>query len=172
MQLKAIVVFVVALLASVSPTVSADAGKYKIAVLPFDIAVEKQVAIRPKASEAETKRLQLVTEKLTSLLSESDRYEVVDISGLSDEIKQAAPFFKCNGCDVEIGKKAGADRVATGKIQKSSETLINVSILIRDVATEELTNSMAVSIRQNTDAGWLRGVRWLVRNRLLNEDAR
>jgi len=144
----------------------------KIAVMPFDINVERQSWERPKATAAEAARLGLVTEKLRSLLSESDAYEVLDVSALEPDIKEAAPFFKCNGCDVDIGKKAGAALVATGIIQKSSETLLNVSILVRDVASGELKQTMAVSIRQNTDAGWLRGVRWLVRNRLLSGNSK
>ncbi|MEL7049180.1 MAG: DUF2380 domain-containing protein, partial [Pseudomonadota bacterium] len=78
-------------------------------------------------------------------------------------------LFKCNGCDADLAKKVNATQAITGTVQKSSATLMNISIFVRDVASGEIVNSMAVSVRQNTDAGWLRGVRWLVRNRLVKE---
>lgn len=148
---------------------SAEAARVKIAVMPFELSQEQRIGMRAKVSPEEENRLRLATEKLITMLEESGSYEIVDLSGIAAEIEEASPVFKCNGCEVDLAKKVGAQLVSTGVIHKASPTLINVSIFIRDVATGEPKNSMAVSIRENNDAGWVRGVRSLVRNRLLNK---
>ncbi len=147
----------------------ADAARSKIAVMPFELSQEQRIGMRASISPEEANRLQLATQKLVTMLQESGSYEIVDISSIAAEIEDASPLFKCNGCEVDLAKKVGSQLVSTGVIHKASPTLINVSIFIRDVATGEPKHSMAVSIRENNDAGWVRGVRSLVRNRLLSK---
>lgn len=153
----------------VSPQ-SAAAEPVRVAVFPFEINIERQMGMGYgdfSGTAEEQERLGKATEKLRSLLSESEAYEIIPLESIAEDIEKAQPLFKCNGCDGDLAKKVSATQAITGTVQKSSDTLLNVSIFIRDVASGEIVNSMAVSIRQNTDAGWLRGVRWLVRNRLL-----
>ncbi len=150
-------------------TTGVDGAKEKIAIMPFELSQEQRIGMVARIAPEEANRLKLATQKLSSMLEESGSYEVVDISSIATDIEEASPLFKCNGCEVELAKKVGAQSVSTGVIQMAHPTLINVNIYIRDVATGELKNSMAVSIRENNDAGWVRGVRSLVRNRLLNK---
>lgn len=154
--------------ASAQPA-AGDGAKQTIAVMPFELSQEQRIGVAARIPPEEANRLKLATEKLISMLKESGTYEVVDISGIAADIEEASPLFKCDGCEVELAKKVGAQLVSTGVIHKAQPTLINVSIFVRDVASGELKNSMAVSIRENNDAGWVRGVRSLVRNRLLNK---
>ncbi|MEO1206007.1 MAG: DUF3280 domain-containing protein [Pseudomonadota bacterium] len=147
-----------------------DQTPIPIAVFPFDIDVERQMGMGYgdlAGSEDERARLLKATEKLRSLLAESGRYEVLPLDALVEDITKAQPIFKCNGCEIDLAKKVNAKQSFTGTVQKASANLLNISIFIRDVESGVVVNSMAVSVRQNTDAGWLRGVRWLVRNRLL-----
>ncbi|MDX2257985.1 MAG: DUF3280 domain-containing protein [Hyphomicrobiaceae bacterium] len=142
-------------------------------VLPLDMQVEMQmgdIGLVPEPTKAEQARIGLATGELRRLMSETGRYEVLDISAREADIRKAAPFNKCNGCEVEIAKAAGAKLAVTGVVQKASELLLNVSLFVRDVTTGEVIKSMAVSIRQNNDESWLRAIRSLVKNRLATEE--
>lgn len=144
----------------------------RAAVLPFEIHIDLQMdglslyGLPPKPKKEELARLELVRDKVIAMLEERGAYEVVDITELRSDIRRAAPFDRCDGCEVEFGKRAGADVTILGVVHKSSEMMINVAMFVRDVPTGELKKSMLVSILQNDDAGWLRAVRNLVENRL------
>lgn len=141
----------------------------KTAVFPFEIVIEQQmghVGLPPVPSKAEQERLKLVTGELTCLLRDTGQYAPLDLAPVNSDIEEKAPFNSCNGCEADIAKKASADLSVLGVVHKASETLLNVSIFVRDANDGTLRNSMSVSIRRNNDEAWLRAVRSLVRNRL------
>jgi hypothetical protein len=39
---------------------------------------------------------------------------------------------------------------------------------VKDVNTEVMQKVMSADIRGNTDESWMRGLRWLIKNRLLS----
>jgi hypothetical protein len=140
----------------------------KVALFPFEILVEafdpEQI---PIAKPAEKQRLVLLDKELTELLVGSGQYQTVDLAPFAAEIKKEAPFFKCNACEVEIAKKAQADLAVTGLVQKANENMMNISVFVRDTKTGDVVRSMAASIFQNTDDGWVRGLRRVVKDRFL-----
>ncbi|MGH6816262.1 MAG: DUF3280 domain-containing protein, partial [Hyphomicrobiaceae bacterium] len=78
-------------------------------------------------------------------------------------------LHKCNGCEVEIARKTGAEIAITGTVQKVSNLILNVNLYVRNTADGKLIGAMSADIRGNTDESWVRGVRWLVVNRLLTD---
>lgn len=160
-----------ALLLMVLPFGAAQSAQ-RAAVLPFELRVELQMdglslyGLPPKPKKSETERLKLARAELIKMLEDRGAYEIVDLSEHASDIRRESPFDRCDGCEVEFGKRVNADVTVLGVIQKSSEMLLNVAIYVRDVKTGELVKSMLVSIMQNDDAGWLRAVRYLVKNRL------
>ncbi|MCH9807887.1 MAG: DUF3280 domain-containing protein [Alphaproteobacteria bacterium] len=157
------------------PTVALAQSAPKAAVLPFEMRIELQMdgmslyGLPPKPKKAEQERLEMARQKLIDMVVSRGAYEVVDLSKYKSEMKRAAPFEYCDGCEVEFGKKAGADVTILGVVQKASEMMINVAVFVRDTNSGKLTKSMAVSVLQNDDAGWSRAVRHLVNNRLAPE---
>ncbi len=147
----------------------------KAAVLPFEMHIDLQMdgmslyGLPPEPKPAEQKRLEMAREKVISMIEERDAYQSVDLAPWKKEIRTAAPFDRCDGCEVDFGKKAGADVTILGVVNKSSEMMINIALYVRDVASGELKQSMLVSILQNDDAGWFRAIRNLVNNRLAPE---
>lgn len=147
----------------------------RAAVLPFEIHIEQQMdglslyGLPPKPKKKELDRLDLVRDKVISMIEERGAYDVVDISQMKSDILQAAPFDRCDGCEVEFGKRAGADVTILGVVHKASEMMVNIALYVRDVPTGKLKQSMLASILQNDDAGWLRAIRHLVNNRLAPE---
>ncbi len=155
------------------PAIASPPAAPKTAVFPFEIIIEQQMGdlgLPPVASKPEQARLKLVTDELTRLLRETGKYEPLDLAAVNSDIVEQAPFNQCNGCEVEVARKAGAELSMLGVVQKATAMLLNVSIFVRDVEGGTLRRSMAVSIRENSDEGWLRAVRWLVHNRLSDQE--
>ena len=134
----------------------------KAAVFPvelIDTSLEGEIS-GPRADEAS--RLALATEELRRLAGREAGYEVVDLGGIAPDIRTAAPLYKCNGCEIELARRAGADVAITAAVRKFSPLLLSLHIYVTDVATGNLTKMTRVDIRGNTDETWLRGVRRLV----------
>ena len=141
-----------------------------VAVFPFELLDASQdgefiLKVRPE----ETKRLMLLTQDLKARLAASKRYAIADISALEKEITAAAPLHKCNGCEADLAKKTGAKLAMLGLVQKFSDTLLAVSIQVIDAETGALKNSYSAGLQGNTDEAWLRGVSYIVRNKLTTE---
>lgn len=146
----------------------------KTAVFPFELSVPALhpddlmfgTTIKPEEQE----RLKLVTKELRALLDQSPDYDVKDLSAIAEEIEEKAPLHECNGCENDLAKKAGVELAVLPLLQKSSDTLFNMTIGIQDVATGALKKSVMVVIQGSTDESWLRGVRWLVKRKLVENE--
>ncbi|NNF79266.1 MAG: DUF3280 domain-containing protein [Rhizobiales bacterium] len=90
----------------------------------------------------------------------------MDVSSVADEIEKLSPLQRCNGCDIDIAKRFGADYVVLGVVYKVSNLILEIHLYLRDVKTGQVLNHMHTNIRGNTDNSWLRGLRWLIKNRL------
>ena len=162
-MIRPLFAFVAILLAT---TTVVQAGP-KAAIFPFeliDLSIDSAIA-GPRADEAH--RLVLVTEELRRLASRDAGYEVFDLGGLTSEIDRSGPLYKCNGCEVDIARRIGAEIALTGTVRKVSNLILNIHIYVRDVGSGNLTKVLQADIRGNTDESWLRGIRWLVANRLV-----
>ena len=147
----------------------------KVAIFPFDFVLpqsEEDFYIGPAPpTEAEKRRLGLAHGELKQLIAAGGRFEPVDLSGISADIEAAAPIYRCNGCEVELAGKAGAELALTSVVDKVSETHLQLNVSIVDVAKSKLVRNASVLIQGNTDEAWLHGVRWLVKNRLSGEES-
>jgi hypothetical protein len=156
------------LLAAVSSAVFAVTAQAapKAAIFPFDIRdVEQEGELIPQLKPDDLRRMKLVADELAVLMKKENTYEVVDLTPLAKEVEAASPFSKCDGCEVDIAKKAGADLAVTGYVDKLSDALISLQLFARETGTGKLVKSMSAEIRGNTDDLWLHGIRWLWRNR-------
>ena len=53
-------------------------------------------------------------------------------------------------------------------MQKVSNLILNLNVYVRDARSGAMLRVSSTDIRGNTDEAWQRGVRYLVRNRLLD----
>ena len=148
-------------------------AEQKAIIFPFgliDITQQFEIGIMPKGIAPEEKRrLALITDELTKLIKESGRYDVLDPDPIAEDIDKAAPIFKCNGCEDDLAKKVGADVAFIGTVRKASDVLFTVSLYIRDVNKGQVTRQASSEIFGNTDAMWLRSVRYLMDRRLFTK---
>lgn len=119
----------------------------------------------PKPEEAH--RLALITQEVRERLRKAG-YDVVDLAPERAKIEEATPFRNCNGCELPIARALGADIEVIGLVQKVSNLILNINFQLRDVADGKVLRAGSADIRNNTDESWLRGMSYLVRNRLFD----
>ncbi|KAA2237514.1 DUF3280 domain-containing protein [Salinarimonas soli] len=144
------------------------AAPAKTAVLDIELLDMSQEGERGRRPD-ETQRLALASQELRRLLGASDQLALVDIAPQAAAIEAKSPILKCNGCEEDIGKALGADLVVSGYVQKTSNLILSFVVTVKDVGTGKVIRGGQVDIRGNDDGTWLRGVRWIVKNRLLAE---
>ena len=118
---------------------------------------------------ADRARLRLVQEELQERLQQSGRFELIDTAPVADKVAVAGRLWSCNGCEVSIARRLDADLALVGWVQKVSNLILNLNVVIRDTSTREQVFASSVDIRGNTDESWLHGIRYLLDNRLLKE---
>jgi hypothetical protein len=121
------------------------------------------------ADPAEEARLRMVQEELRVRLEESGRFQLVDTTAVGEQIEAAGVLWSCNGCEVAIARRLDADLALVGWVQKVSNLILNLNVVIRDTDTREQVFASSVDIRGNTDESWRHGMRYLLDNRLLKE---
>lgn len=121
-------------------------------------------------SPAEQERLKNANAQLAKLIEADGRYDIVDIGPYIADIEAAQPISECNGCEIDIGTKAGADLLLVSVLSKMSETHLSLTISLVDVAKSGVLSTASVLIQGNTDDAWQHGIRWLARNRLLTTE--
>jgi hypothetical protein len=151
---------------------AAEAGQ-RLAIFPIDMTMPKSEEDFFRGttgpSPEEQNRIALAEAELVKRLKDDGRYDIVDLKPFADEITAVRPIHECNGCEIDIAKKANADLVMTSVIDKISETHLNLTVALIDVAQSKLVSNSSVLIQGNTDESWLHGVKWLTKNRLLAE---
>ncbi len=154
---------------------ASSAVAQKTVLLPFDLVLQKKEEDfyigASKPSPAEQARLKAINDELAKILANDGVHKLIDTSPIAKDIEAAAPFVDCNGCEVDLAKKLNGDVLYTGLVDKASETLLNMRIMEIDVASGQLKRAGNVVIQGNTDEAWLRGVRWLMKNKLPATDA-
>jgi len=82
--------------------------------------------------------------RLRSELARSGLFQIVDDSSVRDAIgelrSQQRLLHECNGCDLEIGRRAGADRVMIPWVYRVSGLILTLTYEIHDVRTGQITD--------------------------------
>jgi hypothetical protein len=131
-----------------------------------DSSLQGEIAGADPADEA---RLRMVQEELRAQLEQSGRFQLVDTAPAADQVETAGVLWSCNGCEVAIARRLDADLALVGWVQKVSNLILNINVVIRDTDTRAQVFASSVDIRGNTDESWRHGIRYLLEHRLLKE---
>ena len=137
-----------------------------LAVLDFEL-IDDTLDNNPETLTAQQKRLTLISEQLRKEFTDAGLYRVLDNAPAADyitELKAGQELHSCNSCELDIGKKLGADFVLTAWVQKVSNLILNINIEIKRVASGQTILNKSVDIRGNTDQSWSRGISYMVRD--------
>lgn len=136
----------------------AEAVPPKIVVFDFYL---DNTSMAP-TSDAEKLRTARISDALRDLLRRSGDYDVIDEKPAEQQLSNVLWIGNCNGCEQEVARMAGAQLVAYGWVQKVSDLILNLNIVIEDANTGNPVKRGSIDIRGNTDETWDRGVRYLL----------
>jgi hypothetical protein len=111
----------------------------------------------------ETARIPLLQDEVRARFMQ-EGFDVLSTEAIAVELANTVNPADCYGCDLRMAAKLGADYVLVGEVQKVSNLILSMNLVMRDVATGEMVRGQSVDIRSNTDETWLRGMRYILKN--------
>jgi hypothetical protein len=136
----------------------------KLLLLEFELIDEQEDLVPFPEKEA---RLAMVSQRLREALIKEELYDVVDSAPVAQLISTEAArqsLLECNGCELDIAREAGAERVLLAWVRKISNLILNINIEVRDAKTGQVVLGRTVWMRGNTDLSWQRGIDFMVRD--------
>jgi hypothetical protein len=110
----------------------------------------------------------MATNVLIESLTKSGLYTSVDLTPLSAEVSATSPRYDCGQCFLAVARKAGASVAVAPFVHKVSTLITSMDIWIFDAATGATLAHAGGQIRGDTDEAYAHGVRFLVRNRIVD----
>jgi hypothetical protein len=150
-----------AALLAVAAIMPAPALAERVAVFDLELI---NTSLEPTHAD-ELARLAMVGEVATAEFARHG-LELVDTGPVAAEVAAVKSLRDCNGCELDLARKLGADLAAVGWVQKVSNLILNLTMQVREVGTGRLVRAGSVDIRGNTDESWRRGITYLVNRRL------
>ena len=131
-------------------------------VAVFDFALTN-TSPAPSTPE-ELARLQRLDRQLQDGLR--GHFQVVDAAPVRDRLAGVDSIRGCNGCELDLARELGAQQAAYGWVQKVSNLILNVNLVVEEASTGRTLRAESVDIRGNTDESWSRGLRYLLNERM------
>lgn len=141
------------------------AAQTPVAVFPFELADTSGEA----AASGHDARIALATTQLARKLEQSGRYHPVDLTPLAAEVAATAPRYECGGCWLDVARKSGAELAVLPTVHKVSTLISTMDLWVADLRSGQYIAHVGGQIRGDTEAAWLRGVDFLVDERLLRQ---
>ncbi len=151
------------LLAGLALPVAARAAPLRAALFPVELDDTSLQGITATEPPQELARLRRLDAELRTALVESGRYTLVDTGKLAPQIA-AETLRTCNACVEALARQAGAAVAVNGWVQKVSNLILNINLVVRDATTGRMLRAGSVDIRGDTDESWTRGISFIIRN--------
>lgn len=151
-----------ALLLAVAPAFAQPPSR-PLLMLDFELIDSQPEAPFPEREA----RLAMISSRLRQAFVREGLYRPVDRAPVEAMIAAARArenLLDCHGCEREIARAAGAERILLGWVQRVSNLILNINIEVRSVDTGEVVLAKSVDLRGNTDASWQRGIDFMVRD--------
>jgi hypothetical protein len=107
---------------------------------------------------------------LRDRLAERGDYAMVDLAPVRPEIAASLPLYRCGGCQLELARKAGAGYALNVIVRKMSTLVQEITLVLADVERDEVVAFHSVSIRNNSDDAWRRGLLYILEHGLPESD--
>lgn len=145
-------------------TVAAAMPTHALLVLDFELIDEQAGVTAFPDAEA---RSRMAGRHLRERLAAENLYRVLDPAPIAEAIRaeQARQsLLDCKGCEADLARRLGADRVMLTWVQRVSNLILNLNVEVRDVESGRTLLNKSVDLRGNTDLSWRRGIDFLVRD--------
>ena len=143
----------------------ATAQTPRLAAFDFTLTNTSPAASTPE----EVARLHRLDGQLQDALRK--HFILVDTAPAQGKLAGIDSIRGCNGCELDLGRELGAQQVAYGWVQKVSNLILNVNVVVEDAGTGKVLHAESVDIRGNTDESWSRGLRYLLDERMFRDGA-
>jgi hypothetical protein len=151
------------------PGVASGAGKstpVKIAVFDFELEDETPAASYLGETTSSAANLEKVSAEARRMLSESGRYNLIDVSKAGARPVTEKSLRRCDGCEAGIAMQLGAEQSLIGVVTRVTQTDYYVTIQIRDARTSRILDQQQANFA-GSDDGWASGVRMLIKHQIL-----
>ncbi len=113
-------------------------------------------------------RLKAETARLRQDLAASGLYRLLDNGPVQDDIdrlrSQQAYLHDCNGCDLDIGRRLGADLILVAWVNRVSGLILTLTYEMHDVKTGQITARKSYDFRGDGDNAWNHAIDYMVRD--------
>jgi hypothetical protein len=152
---------------------AAQAGEATVTVIDFDLIDTSLYADFGPPLKSDLKRLEKTEAQIRKLIDESPLFKVVGnerTERISRELRQNYHLLhECNSCEIQAGEEVGADYVLVGWVQKVSNLILNLNLVLRKVPGGEDIVGSSVDMRGNTDEAWSRAAAYIVEREVVPE---
>jgi len=145
--------------------VGAAAAAPATAVFPLEIYDTSGEPPQPDRGE----RLAMATRVLSEALEKTGRFSPIDLSRFSAEVASTSPRYRCGDCFLALARQAQAAYAVVSVVHKVSSLISSIDIWILDTASGKGLAHVNGQIRGDTPEAYAHGMRFLIRDRLLDE---
>jgi len=138
----------------------------KIAVFAFEL-YDFSAAAAEGSSPDETSYMDQSTEEAKKQLVQSGRYTLIETAGADIGDAKERGLSNCGGCEAPLAMKLGADQALIGVVTKISMMEYVVTLRVSDARTGAVVSTYTTGLRMGANSAWFRGVRSLVKNKML-----
>lgn len=116
----------------------------------------------------ELARIDMLEARVSERLTE-EGLVLMDLAPIATDLDRVVNPAKCYGCEVRMGTKLGADYVLVGEVQKVSNLILAMNLVLRNTTDGAMVRGRSVDIRSNTDDSWLRGINYILKTEILKD---
>lgn len=151
----------VSLLVLLGLTISAHAEP-KAAVFGFTLIDSSSLGAA--SSSADEGRIAALDSQLEDRLRQAG-YEIADTAPVAAQVK-VQDLQDCGECAANLAHQLGAAVSVYGWVQKVSNLILDINLVIRSADSGAMLRAGSVSIRGDTDESWRRGLDYLLSERI------
>jgi hypothetical protein len=133
----------------------------RLLLLDFELIDTSNEPVDQRADHE--RRLAASRDAIASGLAARQTYEIVDQRSIRPELDallKQTYIRTCNGCELTLARKAGADLVLTGVVNKVSTLILSMGVSIARVSNGELIFHQGFDFRGDTDQSWARAAKF------------
>lgn len=116
------------------------------------------------ADAADAKRIEALDSQLRDKLRQAG-YHLADTAPVAEQAK-VQDLQDCGECAAILARQLGAAVSVYGWVQKVSNLILDINLVIRSAADGKMLRAGSVSIRGDTDESWRRGLDYLLAERI------
>ena len=118
--------------------------------------------------EDETLRVAMLEDYVREQFNERG-FTLLPVDAVAEDMNRVANVADCNFCDVLMARDLEADYSVVGEVQKVSNLILAMNLVVRDTEHGKYVRGLSVDIRGNNDKSWLRGMRYILKNNVFKQ---